>query len=911
MYNLKKWVVRVFCGITILFILQNLYAENGNPMQSIGVPSNLSEIIKKVSREIKEGEIKIGRTHDNLKTGEFLIDTNVIYMPAPNNQTYPSVAFDGTNYLVVWTDSHSGSYCDIYGARVSPDGTVLDPNGIAISTATNSQYSPSVAFDGTNYFVVWTDSRSGSSYDIYGARVSTDGTVLDPNGIAISTATSDQSSPSVAFDGTNYLVVWHDYRNGTYSDIYGARVSTGGTVLDPNGIAISTAADDQYYPSVAFDGTNYFVVWQDYRSGNWDIYGARVSRIGTVLDQNGIAISTATSNQRYPSVAFDGTNYFVVWQDYRSGNWDIYGARVNRIGTVLDPNGIAISTATNSREYPSVAFDGTNYFVVWHDSRSDPFYDIYGARVSPDGTVLDQNGIAISTATGGQGLPSVAFDGTNYLVVWTDYRSGTYSDIYGARVNQNGTVLDPNGIAISITTHSQYYPSVAFDGTNYFVVWEDTRNNSYDIYGARVSPDGTVLDPTGIAISTATNHQIYPSVAFDGTNYLVVWTDYRSGSSYDIYGARVNKNGTVLDPNGIAISTATSGQGLPSVAFDGTNYFVVWEDYRNGTYSDIYGARVTKNGTVLDQNGIAISTATSNQRYPSVAFDGTNYFVVWHDYRNGSWDIYGARVNQNGTVLDLNGIAISTATGYQTYPSVAFDGANYFVVWQDYRSGSSYDIYGARVSTDGAVLDLNGIAISTATGYQYSPSVAFDGTNYLVVWDDGRSGSYDIYGAKVSPDGNVIEEFPVSTQPGTQTSPALARGSGNQILITYFGYVGYINNHPVNAMRIWGKFYPFVKIEEKINIPKEFISLYIQPNPFNSFTKIRYYLPKSSNVMLKLYDVKGGCLKTFVNGKQDAGIYEIKWDRKNERDKKILQGIYFLRLETDYCTVTRKVVIMP
>ncbi|MEO0241000.1 MAG: hypothetical protein ABIM83_06050, partial [candidate division WOR-3 bacterium] len=73
MYNLKKWVLRVSCGIILLFILQNLYAENGNSVQSIGVPFNLSEIIKRVSREIKEGEIKTGRTHDNLKTGEFLI----------------------------------------------------------------------------------------------------------------------------------------------------------------------------------------------------------------------------------------------------------------------------------------------------------------------------------------------------------------------------------------------------------------------------------------------------------------------------------------------------------------------------------------------------------------------------------------------------------------------------------------------------------------------------------------------------------------------------------------------------------------------------------------------------------------------------------------------------------------------
>ncbi|MEO0269277.1 MAG: T9SS type A sorting domain-containing protein [candidate division WOR-3 bacterium] len=765
------------CKLALLFMLQNLYAERKN-----SVPT-------------------IGKIYD-LKAGEFLIDTSVIYMPVPNDETHPSVAFDGTNYFVVWEDSRSGSTSDIYGARVSQDGTVLDPNGIAISTATGYQGIPSVAFDGTNYLVVWEDFRSGS-YDIYGARVALDGTVLDPNGIAISTATNDQEHPSVAFDGTNYFVVWEDSRSGSTSDIYGARVS-------PD---------------------------------------------GTVIDQEGIAISTAISNQFVPSVSFDGTNYLVVWQDDRS-----------------------LSS-----------------------------FDIYGARVSPDGAVLDPNGIAISTSTSHQFSPSVAFSGMNYLVVWHD-QSASSVDIYGARVTQNGAVLDSDGILISIITHSQYVPSVAFDGTNYFVVWMDNRNNSYDIYGARVSPGGFVFDPTGVAVSTLPGDEYYPSVSFDGTNYFVVWVDTRNGS-YDIYGARVNTGGTVLDPNGIAISTATGAKLYPSVTFDGTNYLIVWEDYRSGS-SDIYGARVSQGGTVLDPNGIAISTATGYQGCPSVVFDGTNYFVVWHDLRSGSSDIYGARVALDGTVIDPNGVAISTATGYQLFPSVVFDGTNYFVVWEDKRSGSS-DIYGARVNTGGTVLDPNGIAISTATGNQSVPSVAFDGTNYFVVWEDYRSGSFsDIYGAKVSPNGNVIEEFSVSTQSGSQYSPALAHGSGNQVFITYSGYVGYINNHPVNAMRIWGKFYPFVEIGEKINIPKVFISLYIQPNPLNYFTKIRYYLPKSSNVMLKLYDVKGGCLKTFVNGKQDAGIYEIRWDRKNERDRKILEGIYFLRLETDYCTVTRKILIM-
>ncbi len=72
--------------------------------------------------------------------------------PAPGDQIAPSVAFDGTNYLVAWADSRSGT-SDVYGARVSQAGTLLDPLGIAISTAANNQEAPSVAFGGTNYLV--------------------------------------------------------------------------------------------------------------------------------------------------------------------------------------------------------------------------------------------------------------------------------------------------------------------------------------------------------------------------------------------------------------------------------------------------------------------------------------------------------------------------------------------------------------------------------------------------------------------------------------------------------------------------------------------------------------------------------------------------------------------------------------
>ena len=741
--------------------------------------------------------------------GEFLVDTSMVLATGPYGRSVPAVAYNGTNFLVVWEEDRSAdSSFDVYGARVTPAGEVLDPVGIAIAEAPSDQNAPAVASDGSSFLVVWEDGRNGEYLDIYGARVTPAGTVLDPAGIAIATAPRTQYSAGAAFDGENFFVVWQDWRNTGTSDIYGARVTPGGVVLDTQGIPVSQDTSDQYRPAVSFDGTNSLVVWEDVRSGtSWDIYGARVTPQGEVLDSTGIVISQGARDEYYADVASAGETCLVAWEDYGSVSTELRGARVTSEGVVLDPTGIAIAEAPDEQVLVAAGSDGQNFFLVWEDYRGGSA-DIYGARVTTQGVLLDTSGIALWQAEENQCSPAIGFGGGCFLVAWENLRMGDYKDsIVGVRVSPDGTVLDSTGILISRAVQDQYSPAAAFDGTNFLVVWEDGRSvNGHDIYGARVTPEGAVLDPAGFVISQADRDQSSPAVAFDGSNFLVVWHDYRN-FFVDIYGARVTSGGAVLDTQGIAISQAECDKYYPAVGFDGANYLVVWDDIRGGSSSDIYGARVTPEGVVLDSSGIAVARGAQYETAPAVEFGGSSYLVVWQDDRAGyeQDDIYGARITPAGAVLDSAGIAISAAAHGQVAPAVSSDGANFLVVWQDLRSGVDSDIYGTRVTTGGVVLDT-GIVISAGVGDQRLPAAAFDGADFLVAWQDSRAGSeWDIYGARVTPAGAVTDSWPVTTQQLAQLRVDLAGASENRTLAVYQSWTRDAGGRTYNAPRIWGK----------------------------------------------------------------------------------------------------------
>jgi hypothetical protein len=177
----------------------------------------------------------------------------------------------------------------------------------------------------------------------------------------------------------------------------------------------------------------------------------------------------------------------------------------------LRADGAARIEASGGQFRPAVAFGGTNSLTVWEDTR--PLSSIAGTRVSPDGEVLDPNQILIVEAPGIQGFPDVASDGQNYLAAWTDERVASFREVYASRINYEGVVLDPAGIPVSTGACCRFTPAIGYGGDNYLVVWVHPAAEFTDIKGTRVTPDGAVLDPTGIPISLGPSWHWNPAVA--------------------------------------------------------------------------------------------------------------------------------------------------------------------------------------------------------------------------------------------------------------------------------------------------------------------------------------------------------------------------------------------------------------
>ena len=117
--------------------------------------------------------------------------------------------------------------------------------------------------------------------------------------------------------------------------------------------AICTATEDQVAPQLISDGTGgTIIIWGDYRNGSYDIYAQRIDANG--VEQwlaNGVAVSTALNNQSYHQIISDGAGGAIfTWEDLRSGSSHIYAQNICADGSL----GTCLTVGINEEENNSL-----------------------------------------------------------------------------------------------------------------------------------------------------------------------------------------------------------------------------------------------------------------------------------------------------------------------------------------------------------------------------------------------------------------------------------------------------------------------------------------------------------------------------------------------------------------------------
>lgn len=803
-----------------------------------------------------------------------------------------------------------GSMWDIYAARLDAQGNLLDEAPIIVAQQILNQGMPDVAWNGESWLVVWSGQKGMAccpDIHLYAARVSADGVLLDQDPIEVDPVSDDVYWPTVASDGVNWLVVWRDWdlQEGI-ATLDGARIAADGTVLDPGGTYVRHDTHNSYPidPDLVWAGDEFLLVWEE---DSGEIAGQRLASdlqsIGPVFRINTYSPSVGHN----PRVATNGMDFFVTyWEDRYYGWAQLFGVRVAHDGAILDPGGIEVTDYADYTNFePAVDFDGSNYVVVYSLGGFD--YDLYTTRVTLDGTILDPQGIPISIAPYYHTSPAVGSgSGGPSVALWEDFRfdGSIEGDIFAATISADGTVGEHFCASLGVPRQTELRMTTTSDG--YAAVYRSESSVGSRIVLQRLDSAGNPVDAEPIEVATGDFNMRSPAVSWNGTLFLVVWEDT---SQEQICGRRVDASGVPIDAGPIPILPGN----MPDVAAKGDMFLVVSSHEDPHEVRLPKAVRVDSGGQVLSPSAVIGSNYAV---VPRVSAFGDRWLVVWEQWPthdNTRANLYGAFVGDNG--LGQGSFLISyDAIAASSKPVVAAAADTALIVWHDNRQApESKDLYFRRILGDGTLLDpQGGIRITSAANSQFDPAAAWDGVRYIISLGDFRNDSEldqhrgDIYGARISGSGQVIdpEGFAVMNESIPEMLPSTAASAGRAIL----GSSVFRQEAPFVALRVGYR----VSGLGASSAPDAFVSrpstILVSPNPGSGTAKVALHLEQGAHVSVVIYDIQGRQVRRLYKGSLLEGLSTLTWDGRNASGRVLTPGVYLMRLTGDFETRTAKII---
>jgi len=403
------------------------------------------------------------------------------------------------------------------------------------------------------------------------------GTPFSPEGAqyqAAGSAVGDQVSPAIVFRPSGGWLAWQDNStDGIGFGISARRLTSQLTGLSSFRVNETASGDQENAQLVLLPDGGAFIVWQSGIRGSQSVMGRVIKPDGKFAGGEFSISAANTKDNREPSVTInkDGT-IMVVWAS-DSGDGNMLGVQ----GRLYTAAGIAAGDAISINQFakfhqrsPAVASlaDG-NFAVVWitEHQRSENSVDVYGRKITPAGTPL-QDEFIVNVTSKPCATPTVApLAGGGFMTAWAEHDftvPGAVWDVACRVYATSGPIASPTPINTR-RLGFQGMPKLAPAADCVLAVYRSQGGDGYGwgVSGQWLSPEGNPLGDEFVVNTQTAGDQMTPTVATDGENRVVaLWSTF-GGSlrGMDIAGQRFTRAATPLEaPSAPYVFAASSSR---------------------------------------------------------------------------------------------------------------------------------------------------------------------------------------------------------------------------------------------------------------------------------------------------------------------------------------------------------------
>lgn len=772
--------------------------------------------------------------------------------------------------------------CSPAAAFWSSDPSVNTP----VCTVTSNQSSPQMTPDGSGgVFVVWWESRNGTidGFDVWGQHFDALGRPLwAANGLLLVGGPDIQGAPQVVSDGLGGMLMVYAFAptasGGATLALRAQRFDASGVrQWAPSGISLLSVQRMVQNIEMATDGEGgLVVVWNDDRTpGNLDLFMQRVTSDGSVSWlADGVRLTSGTGAERNPRLVPAGASgTYVVWEDARNGDQDIYLEHVSpTASTRYGLGGNPVCTATGDQNQISAVSDGQQGVIVaWSDGRVAA-NDLYAQKFSPAGPQWTPNGTNVIAQTGFQSAPSLVPDGDGgAFVTWHDTRTSTLA-VYAQRISRFGfRMWAVDGMPVCVGIGAQQAQSVTDGSGGLFTVWEDFRTPSQGLFAQRLDANGLPKWAlNGVAITTAPDYQAYAKlVSNEPGSAIVVWEDFRAdGVQNDLYAERIEKFGFIGVPEPViasALDVPNDQGGRVKVSWYGswpelppTDAIDYYNLFRSVPTSLVAAEAAAGRRVVGPEEG-----CESGDCFMALTAEGTTTF----------WEFVA---QQGAFELDAYSYLVPT-----TGDSVG--GSNPLTEFMvQARSNSGPQFWNSPTVSGYSVDDLAPATPAPFTG-------VYSGGTTSLIW-----------GANTEADLAGYELHRGSTAGFVPTPANRVVSTPETDHVDAFGVPAY---YKLAALDAHGNRsgYALVVPEGALDagdavLPREVALSRVAPNPSRGTTTFRFALPARARAELAVFDAQGRLVEELVRTEFDAGEHAVTWLAQDTAGRPIAAGLYLVRL---------------